>query len=99
MAKKAKAMTNRQVVAELAKEGVSKQAVEAVLDALATLAVREAKNGFKIPGLGKLVLVDRAARQGRNPKTGETIDIPARKAVKFRVSSACKAAVLGEIGD
>ena len=54
----------------------------------------EAKNGFKVPGLGKLVLVDRAARVGRNPKTGEAIEIPAKKAVKFRVSKACKDAVL-----
>jgi DNA-binding protein HU-beta len=47
-----------------------------------------------IPGLGKLVLVNRPARKGRNPATGETIDIPARQAVKFRVAKAAKDAIL-----
>ena len=45
-------------------------------------------------GLGKLVLVNRKARTGRNPATGETIKIPAKKVVKFRVAKACKDAVL-----
>lgn len=96
MMAKAKAMTNKQVIEAIAAQAVvSKQDIKLVLDALADLAASEAKNGFKIPGIGKLVLVDRAARAGRNPKTGETIEIPARKAVKFRVSAECKRAVLG----
>jgi DNA-binding protein HU-beta len=58
------------------------------------VSYREAKNSFTIPGIGKLVLVDRKARLGRNPKTGETIQIPAKKVVKFRVAKAAKEAIL-----
>jgi DNA-binding protein HU-beta len=47
-----------------------------------------------IPGIGKLVLMERAERQGRNPATGETITIPAKQVLKFRVAKACKDAVL-----
>jgi DNA-binding protein HU-beta len=47
-----------------------------------------------LPGLGKLVLVNRKARIGRNPMTGEQIQIPAKRVVKFRVAKACKEAVL-----
>jgi DNA-binding protein HU-beta len=59
------------------------------------MAYKGAKNGFTVPGLGKLVLVNRKARIGRNPATGETINIPAKRVVKFRVAKACKDAVLG----
>ena len=61
---------------------------------LAALAYAEAKNSFTIPGIGKLVLVNRKARMGRNPATGETIKIPAKKVVKFRVAKAAKDAIL-----
>ena len=43
---------------------------------------KEAKNGFPVPGIGKLVLQQRKARMGRNPATGEKIRIPAKKVVK-----------------
>jgi len=66
------------------------------LDDLAALAYKEAKNTFTLPGLGKLVLVNRKARMGRNPQTGEPIKIPAKRVVKFRVAKACKDAVLGK---
>ena len=46
-------------------------------------------------GLGKLVLVNRKARNGRNPQTGEAIKIPAKRVVKFRVAKAAKDAILG----
>jgi DNA-binding protein HU-beta len=53
------------------------------------------QNGeFPLPGLGKLVRKDRAARMGRNPMTGEQISIPAKTVVKFRVAKAAKDAVL-----
>ena len=65
------------------------------IDILAATAYKQAKNGFTIPGLGKLVLVNRKARIGRNPATGEAIMIPAKKVVRFRVAKACKDAVLG----
>lgn len=88
-------MTKSQTIAALAeKTGLTKAQVGDFLDKFASLAYTEAKNGFVIPGLGKLVLVHRKARQGRNPATGATIDIPAKTVVKFRVAKACKEAVL-----
>jgi DNA-binding protein HU-beta len=90
-----KAMTKSQVADYFAKKFELKKKVAAeLLDELANLAYREAKNSFTIPGIGKLVLVDRKARIGRNPATGEQIQIPAKKVVKFRVAKACKDAVL-----
>ena len=62
---------------------------------LTELAYKHAKDTFTLPGIGKLVLVNRKARMGRNPKTGETIKIPAKKVVKFRVAKAAKDAILG----
>jgi DNA-binding protein HU-beta len=47
-------------------------------------------------GIGKLVLVNRKARMGRNPQTGEAIKIPAKRVVKFRVAKACKDSVMGK---
>ncbi len=92
----AKAMTKSQVADALAeKVDLPKKKVVEMLAALSELAYQEAKNSFTIPGIGKLVLVDRAARMGRNPQTGEPIQIPAKKVVKFRVSKVCKDAVLG----
>lgn len=75
---------------------LSKKQVNAVLTELVNLAYREVKkNGvFALAGLGKLVKVHRAARQGRNPATGATIQIPAKTVVKFRVAKAAKEAVL-----
>jgi DNA-binding protein HU-beta len=58
------------------------------------LAYREAKNSFTLPGIGKLVLVDRKARIGRNPATGAQIEIPAKTVVKFRVAKAAKVEIL-----
>ena len=88
-------MTKTQAIASLAEtSGLSKAQVNDFLEAYANLAYSEAKNGFILPGLGKLVLVNRKARMGRNPATGETIQIPAKTVVKFRVSKACKEAVL-----
>ena len=88
-------MTKAQIVAALAdKAGLAKTQVEGLLDELAKMAYAEAKNAFTLPGIGKLVLVQRAARMGRNPATGETIQIPAKKVVKFRVAKVCKESVL-----
>jgi DNA-binding protein HU-beta len=92
----AAALTKSQIVAGVAdKSGISKKQAGAALEALAAMAYKNAKNGFTVPGLGKLVLVNRQARQGRNPATGETIQIPAKRVVKFRVAKACKDAILG----
>lgn len=93
----AKSMTKAAVIAHLAaKSTLSKKQVTTVLDHLATLAAKEAKNGFQVPGLGKLVLRNRAARMGRNPQTGEPIKIPAKRVVRFRVAKVLKDAVLGK---
>jgi DNA-binding protein HU-beta len=90
------AMTQAEICAALAgKTGLEKAQVKAVLDELALLAYREAPNSFTLPGIGKLVVTDRAARKGRNPLTGEEIQIPAKKALKFRIAKPCKDAVLG----
>ncbi len=90
-------MSKAEIISALAeKTGLARTQVESVLDALAELSYREARNGFVVPGIGKLVLVERGARQGRNPKTGEPIAIPARKAVKIRVLKACKDAILSQ---
>lgn len=90
------AMTKAQVEAALAEKlGVSKAHVDQFFDELAKLAYSEAKNGFVVPGFGKLVLIDRKARVGRNPATGEQIQIPAKKVVKFKVAKVAKDAILG----
>ncbi len=89
------AMTKSQVQAELAERtGLTKKEVKLFLEELAKLAYKEAPNGFTIPGIGKLVLVHRKARMGRNPATGETIQIPAKTVVKFRIAKVCKEAIL-----
>jgi len=92
----AKAMTKAQLVGRLAEKFEMTRATGAeILNELAQLAAKEARNGFTLPGIGKLVLVNRKARMGRNPQTGEAIKIPARRAVRFRVAKALKDAVLG----
>ena len=92
-----KMMTKSQTIDALAKKtGLPKRQIAGVLESLTTLAAKEAKNGFVVPGLGKLVLSNRAARMGRNPQTGEPIRIPAKRVVKFRIAKAMKDAVLGK---
>ncbi len=90
-----KAMSKSQIAAHVAsKFDLKKKEAVGILEELASLAYREAKNSFTLPGIGKLVLVDRKARMGRNPATGETIQIPAKTVVKFRVAKAAKEAIL-----
>jgi DNA-binding protein HU-beta len=92
----AKALTKSQIVSEIAeKNNLTKSQAVGILEHLAELAYKHAKDSFTIPGLGKLVLVNRKARVGRNPATGETIQIKAKRVVKFRVAKAAKDAILG----
>ena len=92
----AKPLTKSQIAASIAeKTGLSKKAAAETLDYIAELAYKNANNSFTLPGLGKLVLVNRKARVGRNPATGQPINIPAKKVVKFRVAKAAKDAILG----
>ena len=91
-------MTKSQIAATIAeKAGIKKKEAALVMEELANLAYKEAKNTFVVPGLGKLVLVQRPARKmimRFGPKAGQEIDVPAKKAVKFRVSKAAKDAIL-----
>jgi len=92
----AKALSKSQIAASLAETvGLTKKQAVQILEALVALAYKNAKNSFTIPGLGKIVLVNRKARMGRNPATGETIKIKAKRVVKFRVAKAAKDAILG----
>ena len=92
----AKALTKSQIAATISeKVGISKKQAVDSLEALVELAYKNAKNSFTIPGLGKIVLVNRKARMGRNPATGESIKIAAKRVVKFRVAKAAKDAILG----
>jgi len=87
-------MTKAQIVTKLAETtGLTKKQINDVMAAQADLAYKEAKTGYTIPGVGKLVVVSRKARKGRNPATGETIKIPAKKVLKFRIAKAAKDAV------
>ena len=86
-----KALTKSQIVAALAeKNDLTKKQTVQVLESLCELAYKEAKNGFTIPGLGKLVVLNRKARMGRNPATGAQIKIPAKRVLKFRIAKAAK---------
>ena len=92
-----KPMTKSQIVSHFAgKFELSKKAASAILEEVAVLAVSETKKvrSFTLPGIGKLVLVKRKARMGRNPATGATIKIPAKTVVKMRVAKAAKDAIV-----
>ena len=89
-------LTKSQIIDRIAeKTSVEKKTAEAMLDCLAQLAYENAKDEFTVPGIGKLVVVDRKARIARNPQTGAEIQIPAGKALKFRLAKAAKDAILG----
>lgn len=93
------ALTKSEMAATLAeKVGISKKQVNQFFEAQAELAYKQAKNTFTVPGLGKLVLVNRPARSMTmqfGPNKGKAITIPAKRVVKFRVAKACKDAILG----
>lgn len=91
----AKSKTKSEIIAGVAEaSGIKKKQAGIALEALVAMAYKGAKDSFTIPGLGKLVLVNRKARVGRNPATGATINIPAKKVVKFRIAKAAKVAIL-----
>ncbi len=90
-------MTQTQLVRSLAEScEVSNKSARGFLESLSSLAIAEVKkNGvFVLPGIGRLVRVDRKARMGRNPATGEAIKIPAKKVVRFRVAKVAKEAIV-----
>lgn len=77
--------------------GVSKIVIEAVLASLANVVTDAVANGEEVtlPGIGKLSVAERAARKGRNPSTGEEMDIPAKTVPHFSAAKALKDAVAG----
>ena len=92
-----KPLTKGQLVSYLAdKFSMTKNASKVILDELAKLAVAETKKtgSFTLPGIGKIVLVKRKARTGRNPQTGAEIKIPAKTVTKMRIAKAFKDAVV-----
>jgi DNA-binding protein HU-beta len=92
-----KPMTKGQIAAHFAEKfELSKKNAAEIVDEMAALAVSETKKvgSFTLPGIGKLVLVKRKARMGRNPATGAEIKIPAKTVVKMRVAKAAKDAIV-----
>ena len=93
----AKMMSKSQTMTHLAqKTGLNKKQVVGLFDEMFSLATKEAKNGWVLPGFGKLVLANRKARIGRNPQTGEPIKIPAKRVCKFRLAKSLKDTALGK---
>lgn len=92
-----KVMTQSQVIAHFVEQtSLGRAEVQQMFEELSRLAAREVRTSgeFVLPGFGKLMRSERAARQGRNPATGETIQIPARTTLKFRVGKVMKDTVL-----
>lgn len=92
-------MNRTELVASISEQaGLSKEDTNRVLTALNDTLMDAASNGDKvqIPGLLTMEVVDRAARTGRNPRTGETMEIAAKKAVRLTPGAALKRAANGE---
>ena len=88
-----KPMTKSQIVTHFAKKfELTKKTSVMIIEEVAGLAIAETTKvgSFTLPGIGKLVLVKRTARMGRNPATGATIKIPAKTVVKMRIAKAAK---------
>ena len=91
----AKSMTKSEIIKHLAgKTKTTNKVAGQFLEEFVKLSYKEAKRDFVIPGLGKLRVAQRNQRMGRNPATGESMVIPARKVLKFRVAKAAKDAIL-----
>ena len=89
-------MTKTQLVRHMAeKTGTTNKVAAAFMEHLADAAIKETRKSgiFVIPGIGRLVKANRKARMGRNPQTGEPIQIKAKTVVKFRVAKAAKDAI------
>ena len=89
-------MTQSEVLNHFAEKfGMKRSQVRELFDELANLASSEVKDSgeFVLPGFGKLVLSERKAREGRNPQTGETIDIAATRVPRFQAAAPLKQAI------
>lgn len=86
-------MNKTQLISEIStKVGGTKKDAGIYLDAVVETITETLAKGEKISlvGFGSFEVVDREARTGRNPKTGETIEIPASKSPKFKAGSKLK---------
>jgi DNA-binding protein HU-beta len=91
-----KTMTKQELIEQLAtKEGMPKTKAEEIVNFIIDTITKAMIKGDEvvITGFGKFVVVKKAAREGRNPKTGETVTIPAKTVPKFRPGKALKEAV------
>ncbi len=89
-------MTKKELITNVATEtGCTKKDVEAVVSAMTSVVTDALVAGDKVylVGLGTFETAERASRVGRNPQTGETMTIAARKAPKFKASKTLKDAV------
>ena len=89
-------MNKTELVAAMAEKAqLSKKDAEAALKAFTDVVAEELKNGGKVQlvGFGTFEVSERSAREGRNPKTGETMTIETSKAPKFKAGKALKDAV------
>lgn len=75
---------------------IKRTQARAIFEELLSLSEKELKRSgeFTLPGMVKLVVQNRKARMGRNPATGETIQIPAKTVVKARIAKQLKDSVL-----
>ncbi len=70
----------------------TKAAAEKTFDTLCAMIAAKLQDGerLRLPGVGSFDVVERQARAGRNPQSGETIQIPARRVIKFSVAKGLK---------
>ncbi len=84
-------MSKQELVKELSAAAyTTRRQTEALLESLADIACREASAGLILPGFCKFELVERKARQGRNPRTGELMHIPGGRVLKIRALGQAK---------
>jgi len=89
-----KSMSKDEIITHLSKKiGTTKKVAGEFFDEFIKLSYKEAKKDFVIPGLGKLTVAQRNQRMGRNPATGQSMVIPAKKVLKFKVSKLAQNAV------
>ncbi len=94
-----KPMTKSQIVSHFAEKfDLTRKTASGIIEEVAALALSKTKKtrSFTVPGIGKLVLVKRKARIGRNPQTGKAIKIPAKTVVRMRVAKAVKESIFGK---
>ena len=89
-------MKKAELIAAMAEEmNTNKHVADEALDALSKVLQRQlvAGEALLIPGIGTFSVIQKAARLGRNPKTGDTVEIAAKKTVKFKATKTLADAV------